>query len=367
MNAPTSSSTDEAITSLVETYHSLNIPTITELNEPPSPLEFMRFVARNRPFVVRSGCAAWRATRKWDAAYLRKTMGERLVNVAITPRGNADAVLFEDDEREEDKSEEASAAPSPPPPGAAMFVKPLETPERFSDFLDHVQAQELEPSPAPSSPSPPGPNLIYPKEAENNNLPDEYAPLAGDVERDIAWARIALERHEGPDAVNVWIGNSRSVTALHRDNYENVYCQIVGRKRFVLLPPVEVACVNETRLVSATYIWKEVDDDERTKGGEEGEEEKNKKKKTKTELVPCLDHPITTIPFPTWDPDRPEEHPTRFSHLSRPMRVELGPSDMLYLPALWYDMEFSGVFHSASSFIRDVSLPALGEESTGLL
>jgi jumonji domain-containing protein 7 len=55
------------------------------------------------------------------------------------------------------------------------------------------------------------------------------------------------------DAVNLWIGNSRSVTALHRDNYENIYVQIIGEKRFVLLSPVEVGCVGEKLFPSASY------------------------------------------------------------------------------------------------------------------
>lgn len=72
-----------------------------------------------------------------------------------------------------------------------------------------------------------------------------------DVAKDIPWARIALGQE--PDAINLWIGNSRSVTALHKDNYENLYCQVIGSKHFVLLPPVEMACVNEKQLPSATY------------------------------------------------------------------------------------------------------------------
>ena len=75
--------------------------------------------------------------------------------------------------------------------------------------------------------------------------------MSQDVEEDIAWARIALNRK--PEAINLWIGNSRSTTALHKDNYENIYCQVMGTKHFVLLPPVEVACINERRLPAATY------------------------------------------------------------------------------------------------------------------
>ena len=87
---------------------------------------------------------------------------------------------------------------------------------------------------------------------ENNNLREEYFDLFLDVEKDIPWARIALERE--PEAINLWIGNSRSITALHRDNYENIYCQVVGRKHFVLLSPMETACIDEADLQSATYM-----------------------------------------------------------------------------------------------------------------
>lgn len=71
------------------------------------------------------------------------------------------------------------------------------------------------------------------------------------MEKDIPWARIALGRR--PEAINLWLGNSKSVTALHRDNYENVYCQVLGSKHFVLLPPIETPCINEQILRCATY------------------------------------------------------------------------------------------------------------------
>jgi hypothetical protein len=90
---------------------------------------------------------------------------------------------------------------------------------------------------------------------ENDNLREEYSELYRDVAKDIPWARIALG--QDPDAINLWVGNSRSVTALHKDNYENIYCQVMGAKHFVLLPPVEMACVNEKELPSASYTWSE--------------------------------------------------------------------------------------------------------------
>jgi len=137
------------------------------------------------------------------------------------------------------------------------------------------------------------------------------------VPRDIPFARIALQK--APDATNLWIGNSRSVTALHRDNYENVYAQILGRKHFVLLPPVCHPCVNERELTAATYVRREGDGAGlELKEDDDGDDDQGEK-----------------VPFATWDPDDPERNATAYSSLAKPIRVTLDPGDFLYLPAMW--------------------------------
>ena len=77
----------DAIENLTNTYHEINAAIVDELMEEPSPLEFMRYVARNRPFVIRGGASEWNAVRRWDAKYLREAMDGVLVNVATTPFG----------------------------------------------------------------------------------------------------------------------------------------------------------------------------------------------------------------------------------------------------------------------------------------
>ena len=134
----------------------------------------------------------------------------------------------------------------------------------------------------------------------------EYSLLHRDIEADIRWASMAFQKE--PDAINLWIGNKDSTTALHRDNYENVYCQILGSKHFVLLAPVETACVNEQFLPSATYA---------------------------ADMSLNPDRHPAQVPHALWDPDKPEENSTRFSSLSRPIRIRLDPGDILYLPACW--------------------------------
>jgi jumonji domain-containing protein 7 len=144
-------------------------------------------------------------------------------------------------------------------------------------------------------------------------LRNEYSTLFSHVEKNIPWARIALQ--EEPDAINLWIGNSRSVTALHKDNYENIYVQVIGEKHFSLLPPLAYACVAERELTPASYF-------RNGDGTLEIKEEEGDK-----------------VPFATWDPDEGDcggdVYETKYSKYATPVGVTLQKGDMLYLPALW--------------------------------
>jgi jumonji domain-containing protein 7 len=75
------------IADLINTYNDLNSCVIEVLEEEPSPLEFMRYVARNTPFVVRGAAADWKASREWNVEHLRGALGHISVNVAVTPVG----------------------------------------------------------------------------------------------------------------------------------------------------------------------------------------------------------------------------------------------------------------------------------------
>lgn len=163
---------------------------------------------------------------------------------------------------------------------------------------------------------------------------------------------------------------------MHKDNYENVYVQVIGKKHFVLLPPVEMPCANERVLGQFRYAPAANDDD----GGEE--------------LVIEAQRDAEPIPVAVWDPEVPEERTSEYSHLSKPLHVTLEEGDMLYLPAMWYhkvkqtsgpegfacavnywyDMSFEGSFWASNAFVRDVALakgrggevPRIGDGSGGV-
>ncbi|XP_077036319.1 bifunctional peptidase and (3S)-lysyl hydroxylase JMJD7 isoform X2 [Agelaius phoeniceus] len=169
------------------------------LDRPPSPLEFYReWVSPNKPCVIRNAISHWPALKKWTSAYLREVVGPKVVSVAVTPNGYADAV-FQD-----------------------RFVMPEERQMPFMDFLDIVEKKVT------------SPNVFY-VQKQCSNLTEEFPELVCDVQPDIPWMSEALGKK--PDAVNFWLGESAAVTSLHKDHYENLYCVVSGEKYFLLHPP----------------------------------------------------------------------------------------------------------------------------------
>jgi jumonji domain-containing protein 7 len=99
----------------------------------------MRYVACNRPFVVRRGASQWHAVQTWTSDYLKSRIGHCRVKVAITPNGyeiqqplaikvltpsrNADAPLKLED-------------------GSLWFVEPKEEYLPFNQVLAIIQNQE---------------------------------------------------------------------------------------------------------------------------------------------------------------------------------------------------------------------------------
>lgn len=56
-----------------------------------------------------------------------------------------------------------------------------------------------------------------------------------------------------PDAINFWMGDSRAITSMHKDPYENIYSVVSGYKDFILIPPVDVHLVPRRIYQSAIF------------------------------------------------------------------------------------------------------------------
>ncbi|SGY80373.1 BQ5605_C008g05370 [Microbotryum silenes-dioicae] len=330
---------------LIESYQALNSSTVTELRSFPDALEFCRdFVGVNRPLVIRSfkgmgrrgkgdslegieleregeGVVS-RALRKWDRDYLVRKMGERKVLVAVSPDGKADSIVRD------------------PKNGKQYFVEPASVQMNLSTLFQHLNT--------PTNPDCPKP--VYYLQSQNGNLQpnQDLEVLLEDVgEKGPEWARQSFGTD--PDAVNVWIGDERSETSLHKDPYENIYLVIRGTKTFTLYPPTEFACLREKTYPHARWVLDEQKQEfgiVSTEGVEipwlDGGKVKVKEVKRGsmkgTEsigIVEELFHSESDSEF--LEVSHLDERPlSEMDDLARPLTVVLNEGDYLYLPSLWF-------------------------------
>jgi jumonji domain-containing protein 7 len=170
--------------------------------------------------------------------------------------------------------------------GRDVFVEPEESRMTFPEFLRLLQTST---------------DVAY-VSAQNGNLHSDFASVADDVPQALEFATHCFGTE--PDAVNIWIGDSRSVTTFHSDNYENVYAVIRGSKTLTLLPPWDVHRLRRADVPVGRYI-----------------------KDTNTGWRVAL-HGDVRIRWATAEPKDLGDGPP-------PLTVTLHAGDVLYLPALW--------------------------------
>ena len=168
----------------------------------PDSLEFFReYVSPCRPVVFTNLCKCWPAMKKWNYSYLKSKVGSKHVQIAVTPDGWADSVQND------------------------IFQLPEERMIDFSKFIEIMEAKNSDEE------------EIFYLQRQNGCLTSDYPELASDVPKEIGFVSKALNKQ--PDAINLWIGGSKSISSLHRDPYENIYSVIKGKKIFKLFPPTD--------------------------------------------------------------------------------------------------------------------------------
>ncbi|KAK9475789.1 phospholipase A2 [Lipomyces japonicus] len=316
--------------SAIRLHHDLSPNFVPVVNTVPTAVQFLRQVNSNQPIVYAASAFQWPALdansdHRWSRKYLLSAMKDAIIPVTETPLGNADAPL-----------------------DGKVFVQPHMSLMKFEDFMCKL----LDPNDS----------TVYYMQSQNNNMATEFPQLADDVEMGIPWASEALGSN--PEAVNIWIGGGESITSLHKDHYENLHVQILGKKIFKLIAPVEHICVKETMLEQATYV------------------------KTDCGFEIKRDEEAGKVPWPTMDPDgNSRDHIDKkdkdeWGQNCRILEVVLNPGDILYLPALWYhkvsqvadddglccsvnlwyDMDFSGPLWPYMNFVRNFSRHLVGEK-----
>lgn len=257
---------------------------ISAKNEENFELEFLReFVARNRPCLIKD----LKEVQDWPIFsnlsslesfedYLIKEIDEIPIN--FTPNGLADAVTKVEGSENE------------------ILMKAYEKSVSPEVLFENLRDKPIN-------------NVAYLSE-QNNNLKERFDDMLykGLVSEDLNLGKACFGAT--PDAVNLWIGDERSVSSLHRDFYENLYCVTHGNKRVHMFPPIAQSFVKEKEFRQGRYEKKNEDD--------------------VFEVI--LESEEEKVTWATVDPVRDQNKDLERLGLV----VDVGPGDVLYIPAMWY-------------------------------
>lgn len=203
------------------------------------------------------------------------------------------------------------------------------------------------------------------------------SPLYDGIPETIPFATPVLGE---PDAINLWIGDDRSVTTTHRDPYDNLYLVIRGRKTFTLWPPVEEVCLSARLVRTGRFVYRDgsgggggCDDDDKDDdgdngmvdgerdnggsgsfeiqlnddgdneveggGGGEGDEQMDEEEEEEKKGKAYSSSQHSRIPWIPIDPSLPRstlEQMYPYYRYARPETVTVEAGEMLYLPAGWF-------------------------------
>jgi len=148
----------------------------------------------------------------------------------------------------------------------------------------------------------------------------------------LPWAQEALGGAP-PDAINLWVGNERAVSALHKDHYENLFYVASGEKVFTLCPPADAPFLREEAYESGRFEW--CGASKEWKGHRDALDVDEK-----PTTVRWIAADVTVAAAQQDDATTADADSTSSSRLLRrythPMQVHVRTSELLYLPALWF-------------------------------
>ncbi|MEP7123392.1 MAG: cupin-like domain-containing protein [Byssovorax sp.] len=179
-------------------------PREVERRAAPSAEElFERYLCGSTPVVLTDLLTAWPALTRWSPAYFKERVGD--ASIVITSGRAAD------------------------PDYDRNYREHLET-TTMASFADRVVA-------AGES------NDVY-MVSNNRNLEDASLRLLLD---DVVLPTDYLDPDRLQGCVSLWFGPKGTLTPLHHDTTSVLFCQIVGEKRFRLIPPQETSLLPGAR------------------------------------------------------------------------------------------------------------------------
>jgi len=259
--------------------------------KPPNEIEFLRdIVSSHTPCIINGLIDDWPALKNWNYNYLINKTNNQDVLINFTHDGDADSIKFINDDY--------------------YFIYPAEVKMKFNNFINMLQNKEYD-------------DAIPYLSQQDDNLRKYFNILLNDITIGLPLANIAFKDpyiNDSLTAINLWIGDERSVSSLHKDFYENFYCVIDGEKTFTLLPPGDIAFMNEKEYKTKSYKYKkdnnDVDNNYRIK---------------KDDIIISE----TSNNKVSWIAKDPNNNSSFFKDC-HPYQITLKKGETLYLPAMWY-------------------------------
>jgi hypothetical protein len=216
-----------------------------ERRKKPSADEFFaRYFATGTPVIFTDATKGWKAVGKWNPEYMKKKLGD--LDVEVTTGRHAD-------------------------PDYDMNTKAHSRVVKMADFANRVARAKRKT------------NDFY--MVANNHAIDR--PGMGVLMADTVMDDSYFDPSQARGSVSFWFGPGGTVTPLHHDTTSIVFHQIYGRKRFLMISPLETALLARARGVYCDL-----------------------------------------------DPEHPERHPELGGVPIIP--VDLGPGDALFIPVGWW-------------------------------
>lgn len=203
----------EWLLEIVERQRSLSpAASVIERRAGLSGQEFLdRYYATNRPVILTGEMAAWPALTRWTPDYLAERVGAQIVEFQGQRSSNPRFEMEKDAHRRE---------------------------ARFDAFIDMVKR-------------PGAGNDAYITAYNSARNAEALSVLNSDLGFLDKFLTPAVTQPNGM----MWIGPAGTLTSLHHDLTNNFIAQLVGRKRFKILPAAEVG-----RLYNETHVFSEITD-----------------------------------------------------------------------------------------------------------
>ncbi|KAL3932421.1 MAG: hypothetical protein SGBAC_010859 [Bacillariaceae sp.] len=298
-----------------------NVPVFSS---PPSPIQFLRdHVQCSRPCIIRNAITDETGVPirlTLDDIAQRLGPKETMLTVDVTPDGHGDSVRTMSH-------------------GSSIFVQPAECEMTIDDFRRRLRghttahdktntdinsrpilADSISKVPSVSKEIPDESVVYYSRQNDclRNEIPDLYKTFPQGID----WAEEALGPEQALDAVNLWVGNERAVSSMHKDHYENLFYVASGEKVFTVCPPADVAflyehrqyCSGRFQVNEQNGTWEVCEEDDDT-------------------TIPWIAPDVTILQNENRDVLL-EEYP--LLQYVKPLEILVREGEMLYLPSLWF-------------------------------